>query len=113
MQTDHMRAEEVTAPNEGQIERAYHARHPNYLMVLIILGILTAGELLIATLLTTSPITIPLLILSSIAKGALVALFYMHLASDSRVYAFFFAFAIFILAVPFVVTMILLFATRP
>lgn len=42
----------------------------------------------------------------AVAKGALVALYYMHLKFDSRIFAFFFAAAVFVLAIPF--TLVLL-----
>ncbi len=62
-------------------------KHPNYLVVFIALAILTAGEITVTQLpLPRAPILIPL----SIIKAALVALFYMHLRTDRRVFSFLF-----------------------
>lgn len=94
------------------MESAHPVKHPNYLAIAIYLGILTVGELTVASLFSTAPWKVPVLILLSIAKGALVALYFMHLRSDSKLFSFFFAFALFLLAVPFVLIMIALFGAH-
>lgn len=82
-----------------------HSKHPNYVGVFIVLGVLTAVEVA-TSVYVPEPTRIPLLLLMAVAKGALVALYYMHLKFDSRIFAFFFAAAIFVLAIPF--TLVLL-----
>ncbi len=63
-------------------------KHPNYVVVFIALAILTAAEVTVTQIPTIphAPILIPL----SILKAALVALFYMHLRSDRRIFSILF-----------------------
>lgn len=93
------------------MESTHTTRHPNYLAVAIVLGVLTVGEIIVAKAMEGSSAKIPLLIALSLAKGGLVALYFMHLKFDSRVYSFFFGFALFLLAVPFVIVMLLVMPT--
>ncbi|HEX2905269.1 MAG TPA: cytochrome C oxidase subunit IV family protein [Phototrophicaceae bacterium] len=60
---------------------------PVYTVVFIILGALTAFEVLLAQGLPHGVLTTPLLVISSLTKAALVVWFYMHLNRDSRVFA--------------------------
>jgi cytochrome c oxidase subunit IV len=83
-----------------------HAKHPNYVGVFVVLGILTAIEVATSVYIP-EPTRIPLLLLFAAAKGALVALYYMHLRFDSRIFAFFFGAAIFVLAIPFTLILLL------
>lgn len=83
-----------------------HTKHPNYVGVFIVLGILTIVEVA-TSMFVAEPTRIPLLLLMALAKGALVALYYMHLKFDSRIFAFFFAAAIFVLAIPFTLVLLL------
>ena len=83
-----------------------HTKHPNYVGVFVALGILTVVEVA-TSMLIAEPTRIPLLLLMALAKGALVALYYMHLKFDSRIFAFFFAAAIFVLAIPFTLVLLL------
>lgn len=57
-----------------------------YTAVFIILGILTAAEVLIAEVFGDGFIRIALLIAIALGKAALVVWFYMHLKDDSRVF---------------------------
>lgn len=66
-------------------------KHANYLLVFILLAILTGTEIAVSQMpLPRAPILIPL----SIIKASLVALFYMHLRTDRRVFSFFFGMGI-------------------
>ncbi len=59
-------------------------KHPNYVLVFIALAILTAVEVAVTQLpVPKAPILIPL----SVAKASLVALFYMHLRSDRKIFS--------------------------
>ncbi len=63
--------------------------HANYVVVFIALSILTAIEIAVTQLpLPKVPILVPL----SIIKASLVALFYMHLRSDRRIFSAAFGF---------------------
>lgn len=75
---------------ERQEQRA--AEHkPNYLGVFIALALLTGLEVLVTYLpVPQVPILVPLAIL----KAALVALFYMHLRYDRRVFSVMFIFGL-------------------
>lgn len=84
-----------------------HSKHPNYVAVFVALGILTAIEVATSVLIA-EPVRIPLLLLMAAAKGALVALYYMHLRFDSRIFAFFFGAAIFVLAIPFTLVLLVI-----
>ncbi len=70
-------------------------KHPNYIAVFIALALLTATEVAV----TQIPVPIPrayILVPLSLIKAALVALFYMHLRSDSKLFS-----VVFILGVLF------------
>jgi caa(3)-type oxidase subunit IV len=67
-------------------------KHSNYIGVFIALAVLTAVEVAVTQIPTFphAPILIPL----SLLKAALVALFYMHLRSDRRIFSYLFIFGI-------------------
>ncbi len=83
-----------------------HSRRRDYVIVFVVLGILTATEVLVAKSLAES-VRIPILLLLAAGKGALVVLYYMHLKFDSRIFSFFFAMAIFLLAIPFALILLI------
>jgi cytochrome c oxidase subunit IV len=56
------------------------------LLVYVILALLTALEIWIATTTLAASVRTPALLASSFLKASLVAAFYMHLRSDSRAY---------------------------
>jgi len=60
---------------------------PVYTVVFIALGILTVLEVALAELVPRGGLTIPLMLIISLGKAALVVWFYMHLNSDSRLFA--------------------------
>ncbi len=86
---------------EGSTAIAEHGKHPNYVGVFIFLAVLTAIEIGVSTYFVRSAAKVPMLLILAAAKGFLVALYYMHLRFDSRIFSFFFSAAIFVLAVPF------------
>ena len=94
----------------NKMSETHNVKHVNYLAVFIALGILTAIEIAIASFLPES-VRIPILLFLAFVKAALVALFYMHLRNDSRLFAFFFVMAIFLLAIPFVLSLLAMKAT--
>ena len=76
-------------------QQAQHRDKPNYLLVFAGLAVLTGIELGLSMLHTIW--TIPILVAMSAAKIVLVAMFYMHLKTDSRWYAY-----LFLVPIPFV-----------
>jgi cytochrome c oxidase subunit 4 len=65
-----------------------HPAHPSvgtYVRVAIILSIITALEFGVIYIRRLAPIVVPLLLVMSAAKFAMVVLFFMHLRYDHRV----------------------------
>jgi cytochrome c oxidase subunit 4 len=62
-----------------------HAGVGTYVKVAVILTVVTALEFAVIYIRALTPILVPLLLVMSAAKFALVALFFMHLRYDSRV----------------------------
>lgn len=77
------------------------ARSP-YLTIFIILAVFTGLE--IGASFLPEGIKIPVLILLAITKASLVLLYFMHLKSDSRLYAAMFAIGL-VLIIPLVLVM--------
>ena len=76
-------SEPPTSPGE-------HASVATYVKVAVILTLVTAMEFCAIYIRQLTPILIPLLVVMSAAKFALVVLFFMHLRYDSRVLSFIF-----------------------
>jgi caa(3)-type oxidase subunit IV len=104
--------------------RVVHKEHTHpsaamYLKVAVVLFILTALEVYayevsrrgspaqLAELVT--PLIVPILVILSAAKFALVAMFYMHLKQDAKIFSGLFVFPL-VIAIALVVGLILLFA---
>ncbi len=78
---------------EAEIARAAERAHPrtrDYLLVALLLLIVTAAEVTIFYLPALHPILVPALLTLSVAKFAMVALFYMHLRFDGRLFSWVF-----------------------
>ena len=98
-----------------------HPRAAVYAKVGLVLFVLTAmevglyeityGEHAGAFSMDIRPFFVPMLLLLSAAKFALVAMFYMHLKQDSKLFSGLFVFPIFI-AVVVIVALILLFSIK-
>ena len=69
----------VTAP-----AHADHADVGTYVKVAVILTVVTALEFAVIYIRALTPILVPLLLVMSAAKFALVVMFFMHLRYDSR-----------------------------
>jgi len=91
-----------------------HARvHPGttvYLIVAVFLTVLTAIEVTAFYVQALKPVLLPVLLLLSAAKSALVAMFYMHLRFDRWAYSAIFLFQLFIAGLV-IISLSLLFAT--
>ena len=79
-------------PGHGGAEHggAEHAGTGTYVKVAVILTMVTALEFAVIYIRALSPIVVPLLLVLSAGKFALVVLFFMHLRYDSRVLTFLF-----------------------
>ena len=64
-------------------------RRPNYLFVFMTLAVFTLIETL-ASYMQAAVIKIPILIILSVVKAALVLLYFMHLKYDSKVFSYLF-----------------------
>jgi cytochrome c oxidase subunit IV len=69
---------------------AAHASIGTYLMVAAILCVVTALEFAVIYIRQLTPILVPLLLVMSLGKFALVVMFFMHLRYDSRSLTFLF-----------------------
>ena len=88
---------------------AHQPRTTTYLVVAGILTALTAMEVLVYQLRALEVVMIPVLLVLMTAKFVLVAMFYMHLASDPRAFAGVFAMLL-AFAVALVVSLLVIFA---
>jgi caa(3)-type oxidase subunit IV len=85
--------------------RSTTVRWQTYVAVFVVLVILTALEVGVTYL----PVPrLPVLLPISIAKAALVALFYMHLKSDKRIFSALFAFGL-LAGIGMIISFLLLF----
>jgi len=93
---------------EAHVEEFHHPGASTYLIVAAFLVVLTAMEVTVFYVHALRPVLVPLLLILSAAKFALVAMFYMHLKYDawllSGVFIFPLAIATFLL-----VSLVLLF----
>ena len=83
--------DEPTHPEPGSA--AHAGRHPGpkeYIRIAIILGAITAAEVVVYYIEGFKEVLVPLLFFFSFVKFTLVVLWFMHLRFDSRTYARFF-----------------------
>lgn len=88
------------SPNQNIEQRVRRS----YLIVFLILAFFTALE--VGASMLPEGFKVPILIILAVTKAALVVLYFMHLKSDSRLYAGFFLIG-FILIIPLVLIMTL------
>ena len=80
----------MTRPAADSAAPAEHAGVGTYVKVAVILTLVTALEFAVLYIRALTPILVPLLLVMSAAKFALVVLFFMHLRYESRMLAFLF-----------------------
>lgn len=93
------------------------SHHPSpgyvqYVGIAVILGMLTGIEFLVVSRfwpVALADFTVPILLGLTVVKAALVALFYMHLKFDSRLYSALFVGVIVVLAIPLAIVLMILF----
>jgi caa(3)-type oxidase subunit IV len=97
----------MTETHEARDLQAPHVKWTKYVAVAVVLAVITALEIFLA-LSHTLPkeLTTILLIGFTLAKAALVMLFYMHLKYDSRWYSLALVFPLFMVVVLFVIVLI-------
>ncbi len=93
---------------EAHIEQLHHPGATTYLIVAAFLVILTAMEVTVFYVHALRPVLVPLLLILSAAKFALVAMFYMHLRYDGTLVSSIFIFPLAI-ATFLLVSLVLLF----
>ena len=89
--------------------------HPGprvYVIVALILGVITAVEVLIYNIAALGDLLVPLLLVLSAAKFATVVAFFMHLRFDNRLFTFVFGFGL-LVAFSIVSALLLLFGHHP
>ncbi len=77
----------------AEVTRAAERPHPGarqYLLVALLLLIVTAVEVTVFYVPAMHPILVPALLTLSAAKFAMVAMFYMHLRFDARLFSWVF-----------------------
>jgi cytochrome c oxidase subunit IV len=89
-----------------------HPGNMTYVVVGIALAILTALEVAVIYIPALSAAVVPILLVLTTAKFALVVMFYMHLKMDDRIFTWVFV-APGVLAVFLVIALILLFRVLP
>jgi cytochrome c oxidase subunit IV len=106
------RREPVAETGHEAQEAHEHPSNMTYVVVGIALAILTALEVAVIYIPALSPVVIPILLVLTTAKFALVVMFYMHLKMDDRIFTWVFI-APGVLAVFLVIALILLFRVIP
>ena len=100
----------MTDTHETMDLQAPHVKWTKYVGVAIVLAIITAAEIGAAAYMRENPsaagIITPVLIGFTLAKAALVMLFYMHLKYDSRWYSIVLIFPLFMVMVLFIIVLI-------
>ena len=97
----HPRVPDSVAPAD---QESGHADVATYVKVAAILTVITALEFAVIYIRALTPILVPLLLVMSAAKFALVVLFFMHLRYESRALATVF-FGPLVIAIGFVVAL--------
>lgn len=100
--------ESAHAVGHHSAEEMHHPGPTTYIVVAIVLTILTGFEIGVFYAPFLQAVLVPLLIILAILKFVLVAMFYMHLHYDSRVFSVLFVFPLW-LALLIVTSLMLLF----
>ena len=97
-------------PANEAVHEESHASRATYWLIALVLGILTLLEVAVFYVPLLHAVIVPILLVLSTAKFALVAMFFMHLKFDRPVLTTVFAGGI-IVAASIIVAMMLLFGT--
>ena len=97
----------MTETQEARDLQAPHVKWTKYVAVAVVLAIITALEVGLALgQFLPQQLTTVLLIGFTLAKAALVMLFYMHLKYDSRWYSLALVFPLFMVVVLFIIVLV-------
>ena len=106
-----MSSTEVYAPGEDE-ELSHHPTPRKYVWIAVILAIVTAAEVAIYYIPALEDVLVPLLIVFATVKFIMVALYFMHLKFDSKMFRRFFVTGIVLAFVVFTIVL-LTFFLRP
>src|SRR6059036_2763966 len=81
---------EHDAPTAPRLKENPHPGAKEYLAIAVLLTVITAVEVAVFYLPAMKPMLVPTLLVLSALKFALVAMFYMHLKFDHRLFSWFF-----------------------
>jgi cytochrome c oxidase subunit IV len=97
----------MTETQEARDLQAPHVKWTKYVTVAVVLAAITALEITLALgHFLPQQLTTVLLIGFTLAKAALVMLFYMHLKYDTRWYSLVLVFPLFMVAVLFIIVLV-------
>jgi cytochrome c oxidase subunit IV len=101
-----------TAVTEAEHGKHAHPGVRTYVVIGVLLAVLTAMEVAVIYIPALDPVTLPILLVLTAAKFALVVMFYMHLKMDHTIFSWVFV-APMLLAVFMVVALVILFRVLP
>lgn len=103
------------AAEPAHLVGAHEPAHPTattYVKIAAILAVVTLGEVAVYYIEAFAALLVPIFLVLSATKFALVALFYMHLKFDSRLFSGFFVGGLFV-AASIIIALMALFAGHP
>ena len=112
MTSGEMRSRGTDGAAEMEAAAPAHPTWKFYVTIGLVLTVITAAEVAVFYIPALRPVLVPLLLVLSTGKFALVVMFYMHLRFDSRIFSAVFV-APLMLAVFVVVALIILFHVLP
>ena len=83
---------------QARVRERAHPTPGKYLQIAIILTVITAVEVAVYYIHALRPVLLPILLILSAVKFSMVAMFYMHLRFDSRLFSGLFVFPLLIMA---------------
>jgi cytochrome c oxidase subunit 4 len=90
-----------------------HPEPRQYVTIAVVLAVITAIEVAVYYVTSVKDLLVPMLIVMSVLKFALVALWFMHLRFDSHVFRRFFLIGIVLALVVFAVVLVTLLTRAP
>jgi cytochrome c oxidase subunit 4 len=90
-----------------------HPEPRQYVTIAIVLAIITAIEVAVYYITAVKDLLVPMLLVMSVVKFVLVALWFMHLRFDSHVFRRFFMIGIVLALIVFAVVLVTLFTRIP